>query len=216
MSRDPSEQEATMLEANAGGDAHSPATSLPETRQTRERLLDAALELFAERGFEATTTKLIAGRAGVPNGLIYYYFGTKEQLLERLFAERTFLPDLQERIASARTNRDADPRLTLIEICIEFHAALQRNEPFVRIISHEAGLRPVASNLVRQLADQVLTLLEAFLEDARAAGKLRPLDSEMVAHALFSSILVGARFREFSEPRTCIERLVEVLLGSTT
>ncbi len=71
----------------------------------------------------------------------------------------------------------------------------------------------MASNLVRQLADQVLTLLEAFLEDAQAGGKLRPLDTEMVAHALFSSILMGARFREFSEPRTSIERLVAVLLG---
>jgi hypothetical protein len=105
--------------------------------------------------------------------------------------------------------------LTLVEICIEFYAALQRNEPFVRILSHEAGLRPVAQNLVRQLVDHVLTLLQAFLEDAQQQGKLRRLDTEMVAHALFSSILVGARSREFSELRASIERLVAVLLGST-
>ncbi len=167
MSREAPEQEATRHEAKARGDVHSAATNLPETRQTRERLLDAALALFAERGFEATTTKLIAERAGVPNGLIYYYFGTKEKLLECLLGERTFLPDLQARVTEARANRDADPRLTLIEICTEFHAALRRNKPFARIISREAHLRPVASNLVRQLADQVLALIEAFLEDAQ-------------------------------------------------
>lgn len=212
MSREAPEQAATRYETNAHGDAHSSAT---ETRHTRERLLDAALELFAERGFEATTTKLIAERAGVPNGLIYYYFGTKEKLLECLFTERTFLPDLEARIASACADRDADPRSTLIEICTEFHAAMQRNELLARILSREAHLRPAARNLVHQLADRALTLLKTFLEDAQQQGKLKPLDTEMVAHALFSSILVGARFREFSEPPTSIERLVEVLLGST-
>jgi AcrR family transcriptional regulator len=215
MSREAPEQEATRHEAKARGDVHSAATNLPETRQTRERLLDAALALFAERGFEATTTKLIAERAGVPNGLIYYYFGTKEKLLECLLGERTFLPDLQARVTEARANRDADPRLTLIEICTEFHAALRRNKPFARIISREAHLRPVASNLVRQLADQVLALIEAFLEDAQQQGKLRSLDTEMVAHALFSSLMMGALLWEFDAPRRSIERLVEVLLGGT-
>jgi TetR/AcrR family transcriptional regulator, cholesterol catabolism regulator len=215
MSREPPEQEAPLLAAEGRDDDHSPARSLPATRQARERLLDAALELFAERGFEATTTKLIAGRAGVPNGLIYYYFETKEKLLECLLAERTFLPDLQARVTEARANRDADPRLTLIEICTEFHAALRRNEPFARIISREAHLRPVASNLVRQLADQAFTLIETFLEDAEQQGKLRPLDTEMVARALFSSLLMGALLWEFDSPRRSIERLVDVLLGGT-
>ena len=215
MSREASEQEAPRHGEKARGDVHSAATNLPETRQTRERLLDAALALFAERGFEATTTKLIAEHAGVPNGLIYYYFGTKEKLLECLLGERTFLPDLQARVTEARANRDADPRLTLIEICTEFHAALRRNKPFARIISREAHLRPVASNLVRQLADQVLTLIEAFLEDAQQQGKLRPLDTKIVARALFSSLMMGALLWEFDAPRRSIERLVEVLLGGT-
>ncbi len=215
MSRETPEQEATMPAVEGSDDAYSRTRDLPETRRTREQLLDAALELFAERGFEATTTKLIAERAGVPNGLIYYYFGTKEKLLESLFAERTFLPDLQARITSACADQQADPHVTLTQICTEFHAALQRNEPFVRLLSHEADLRSVARHQVRQLADHVITLLEVFLEDAQQQGKLRRLDSEIVAHALFASILVGARFRAFSEPHRAIEQLVTALLGST-
>lgn len=215
MSHETPEQEATMVARERNGDASSQTRDLPETRRTREQLLDAALELFAERGFEATTTKLIAERAGVPNGLIYYYFGTKEKLLESLFAERTFLPNLQARITSARLNQHADPRVTLTQICTEFHAALQRNEPFVRLLSHEADLRSVPRNLLRQLTDHVISLLEVFLEEARQQGKLRQLDSEVVAHALFASILVGARFRAFSEPRRSIERLVAALVGGT-
>ena len=70
-------------------------------------------------------------------------------------------------------------------------------------------------NLLRQLTDHVIALLETFLEEAQQSGQLRQLDSEMVAHALFSSLLVSARFRVFSESDRFIERLVAALLGGT-
>ncbi|MFI9385763.1 TetR/AcrR family transcriptional regulator [Kutzneria sp. NPDC052558] len=61
----------------------------------RERILTAAEELFAETGFEATPTSRIAERAGVPKGLVHYYFKRKPDLLvalvERLPDERVDL-----------------------------------------------------------------------------------------------------------------------------
>ncbi len=56
----------------------------------RERILSAAEELFAESGFDATPTSRIAERAGVPKGLVHYYFRRKPDLLAAL-VER--LPD---------------------------------------------------------------------------------------------------------------------------
>jgi AcrR family transcriptional regulator len=56
----------------------------------RERILSAAEELFAESGFEATPTSRIAERAGVPKGLVHYYFRRKPELLAALVAR---LPD---------------------------------------------------------------------------------------------------------------------------
>lgn len=50
----------------------------------RERILAASEELFAERGFDATPTSRIAERAGVPKGLVHYYFRRKADLLEAL------------------------------------------------------------------------------------------------------------------------------------
>jgi AcrR family transcriptional regulator len=58
---------------------------------TRGKIVDAALSLFAERGFEQTTMRLIADRAGVSVGNAYYYFRSKEDLMQayyhRLFEE---------------------------------------------------------------------------------------------------------------------------------
>lgn len=52
---------------------------------TRDKLLDAALHLFARRGFAGTTVKAIAARAGIATGLLYSHFPGKEGLLRALF-----------------------------------------------------------------------------------------------------------------------------------
>jgi len=61
------------------------AASAPTARQqqreaTRERIVEAAVEVFTERGFEGTSTREIARRARTNQGLITYHFGTKEEL----------------------------------------------------------------------------------------------------------------------------------------
>src|SRR5689334_20747958 len=59
-----------------------------ETRAvTRERILDAARQLFAENGFEAATTRDIARKAGIGTGTLFNYFGTKEAIVAALAAE---------------------------------------------------------------------------------------------------------------------------------
>lgn len=61
---------------------------MTETPGARERILDAAEELFAERGFDATPTSSIAKQAKVPKGLLFYYFPAKSDVLRALVAER--------------------------------------------------------------------------------------------------------------------------------
>jgi len=63
------------LHRETSGDAHE------DERSTRARILDAAERLFAERGFDRTSTARIATEASVPHGLIFYYFKTKMDLL---------------------------------------------------------------------------------------------------------------------------------------
>ncbi|MEQ1698704.1 MAG: TetR family transcriptional regulator [Ilumatobacteraceae bacterium] len=53
--------------------------------QTRTAIIDAALGLFSEKGYEATTMRAIAERAGVSLGNAYYYFASKEQLIQGFY-----------------------------------------------------------------------------------------------------------------------------------
>lgn len=84
----------------------------PPGLDRRQQILDAALDVFAEQGFEAATTKDIAARADVTHGLIYFYFKNKEDLFGAACeyqAER-----VAERLAHVqRTDADMPPEAIL-------------------------------------------------------------------------------------------------------
>jgi AcrR family transcriptional regulator len=102
-----------------------------KAEETRERIVDAALALFRDKGFDETTMRDIAASAGVATGAAYYYFRSKEELVmafyERTAEEaRTLLPeaigrskDLRKRIRAAldvKFEQFADHRRLLVAL----------------------------------------------------------------------------------------------------
>lgn len=63
-----------------------PDLRTPDAESPRGRILLAALRLFAEHGFDATSTRAVAEAAGVNLAMIHYYFGSKQQLYHRVIA----------------------------------------------------------------------------------------------------------------------------------
>ena len=206
--------EVTKSQTPVSGDEHPAARGVRKSMAC-ERLLDAALELFAERGFEATTTKLIAQRAGVPHGLIHYHFGTKHNLLASLLAKRSFLPEIEARFAAARASGSVDPRSTLVECCAELFASYQRHKPLVLIMKRESQVDPAVHVAFLQFESRLFKLMAEFLEDASKQGAFRALDAEMVALALLSTLSMTIRKEDenIPEPRAFCERLVDALVG---
>lgn len=88
----------------------------PKSEQTRTLILETALRLFQERGFDKTTMRVIAKEAGVSVGNAYYYFASKEHLVQGFYdrigaahqaAVRPILDnesDLQKRLAGVLTS----------------------------------------------------------------------------------------------------------------
>lgn len=73
----------------------------------REKILDAGLELFGERGYHATSIADIGERAGIAKSVLYHYFGSKAALYEAILEAQT--DALTERVAAAVPRRG--PRL---------------------------------------------------------------------------------------------------------
>lgn len=71
----------------------------PKSEETRERILNAALALFRDRGFEAATMRDVAEQAGVATGAAYYYFPSKDAIILDFYARSC--TELQPKIEAA-------------------------------------------------------------------------------------------------------------------
>ncbi|MEU3254072.1 helix-turn-helix domain-containing protein [Streptomyces sp. NPDC006997] len=79
------------MDATDGTDGTDRAAETKQRRRgnTRQRIQDVALELFAEQGYEKTSLREIAERLGVTKAALYYHFKTKEEIIVSLFEDLT-------------------------------------------------------------------------------------------------------------------------------
>jgi AcrR family transcriptional regulator len=135
----------------------------------RERILATAEGLFAERGFDRTSTARIAEAAGVPHGLIFYHFKTKMDLLlavtrdDRLTALDDVVPPLPAGLALEPAVAALWERLS---------CALGEPSAIRKIILQEAGAHPEIQARAREYQDRISSMVAAYL--ARATGTAGP------------------------------------------
>jgi AcrR family transcriptional regulator len=136
---------------------------------TRDRLLDAAADTFADKGFEATTVADIATSVGVTPAAIYNHFGSKEELLYA--AGRRALDELVTTMsATGRT-----PRRTTDLATLYLQPGMARARVLLLELHVAASRRPeLAAHLAawhREMADWIATTVKGSGEDAGARIK---------------------------------------------
>jgi AcrR family transcriptional regulator len=140
----------------------------------RRRLLEAALDLFAERGFHGTAVPLVARRAGISAGSVYRFFDSKEALVNAVFR------DAKTRLASALADLslDDDPKRTFDDLWARL-VRFARQEPtafhFLELQDHA----PYLDDESRALEMQVLTPIAAACTELQRRGTFRsdvPMD----------------------------------------
>jgi AcrR family transcriptional regulator len=110
------------------------AVSLPSKPSAKERILEAALEIFSQKGFHPATTDEIAERAGVGKGTLYRYFETKDKLFAELVRLR--LEELEIRAGSVMDGHD--DVLTMISKYIRvYFEFFDGNQRLFRLIVQE-------------------------------------------------------------------------------
>lgn len=143
----------------------------------RERILTAAEELFAEAGFDATPTSRIAERAGVPKGLVHYYFTRKPDLLEAL-VER--LPE--ERIPAEDIVVAGDVGESLHRLVDVLDRTLERSATLSHLLWREADTHPAVLDALQARFGRIVGQIRAVIAAALPAGGHPDIDS--AAHLL--------------------------------
>ena len=156
---EPNATEPKAMHMGAFGEAPeatSGATHAHAGDQTRARILDVALELIADRGFAATSTREIAERLGVTKAALYYYFRTKDDLLAAIVGPATSELDVLIERAGADASSEARDGLLLGYVdLVARHADLIRvlaNDPAVKECASLRAVIPLFQRLVPLLA----------------------------------------------------------------
>jgi TetR/AcrR family transcriptional repressor of nem operon len=177
--------------------------------ERRADLLDAGLELFAERGFAKATIAEIVERAGVAQGTFYLHFATKEALLSAL--QDRFEERMVARAAAAITASGADwgAKLdALVLACFEDYAReLDQHDVLFAHLSHDGPRHGEGKRRGRRLIGVITTLLA----EGKAAGVYVVADVELTAVLLYSALHGGFdEIVHLGEPVTA-DRLVPAL-----
>lgn len=144
---------------------------MPDDLPARERILAAAERLFAERGFDHTSTALVAAEARVPQGLIFYHFKTKMELLLAVIREDQaslldVLPPAQAPAADPAADLDDRLRQAVAALWRHLSAVLGEPSPVRKIIIQELAAHPEIRQRALELHEQMAASVACYLAQA--------------------------------------------------
>ncbi|MET9089503.1 TetR family transcriptional regulator [Streptomyces sp. NPDC004237] len=155
-----------------------------ESAGTRDRILVAAREEFAERGYEKTSVRAIAKAAGVDSALVHHYFGTKDQIFEAAISV-AFAPALNAPAAIADGPPDGvGERLTRFIFGVWENPTTRK--PLLAIVRSAVNNEAAAAVFRRLIATQLLR---------RIAGQLDLPDAELRAELAAAQLIGCAMLR---------------------
>ena len=173
----------------------------------RRRILDAAEAQFAKDGFDATPTARIAEWAGVPKGLLFYYFPKKIDVLRTLLAERLPVAPLCELTGVARPG---DLTGSLLRLARGLNLGRHDSLVLRTIVFREAGTHPEVREHLQALRSGLLDLTEAVLE-AASPRTLDPKRRRQAAHAYVAVMLDEANSRRLGGPVPDLDGAAQII-----
>lgn len=129
-----------------------PKTNVPDARG---RILQAALQAFAEKGFEGSRIDEIARLAQVPKSLIYYHFKSKDEMLQVLFTD--FIREYKELLAVAKHDGHQAKAETMGQrLSHHYYGFAMRNADLIRIIFIESLRKDTVHPVIFQVAEAIV------------------------------------------------------------
>lgn len=148
----------------------------------RERTIDAAVNLFYERGYENTTLEMVAERLGVTKPFIYAHFGSKAELLAEICARG--ISSSLDAIDSVLAVK-ASPTEKLVLLGKRFTAAVLKNQMHIAIFTREEkNLAGEDFNRISDMRRDFDRKLRRLLEEGIATGEFSTEDARIAALAI--------------------------------
>lgn len=159
--------------------------TLQAKEHKRSAIREAATKLFAENGYEITTTRDICKAAKISNAALYYYFDSKEEILYQILDEtmRTGLERIEE---IEKTEKPLKEKLSDV---LKMHTARAVNYNKMKLLVHDQKslLLEHKEALVGKQRIYVQKIVD-LLDELKAQGELADLDTKVCAFAFFGMV----------------------------
>jgi AcrR family transcriptional regulator len=186
-----------------------------QSKSTRERILDAALNIFSNKGYYDTRLDEIADESASSKGSIYFHFPNKERLFIALVDQ--FAGVLERNVTEAIEAQPAGMgrvRVALEEVLRTFG---KYRRPAKILLVQAVGLGSVFEKKRMEVTDHFADLIETYLKEAIDIGDIDPVDTEVVSHAWMGAIynvVIQWVYTGEPEPDRILETLLPLLLRS--
>jgi AcrR family transcriptional regulator len=164
----------------------------PTEDDTRTKILQAALQLFAKRGYEGTTTKDLAKSAGVAEGTLFRHFNSKKAILIEVATAGwvDILTDLLTELSEMGSYK------AVSQVMRRRMLNMRKNSDLMKVCFVEAQYHPeLRDSIQAEVIDKMTDVAEAFFETAMDKGIYRRMNPKIVAK-VFLGIFAIAGFSE--------------------
>jgi AcrR family transcriptional regulator len=180
------------------------------SQRRHEKILDAALSVFARKGYSEAAVDDIAAQSRTSKGGVYFHFPGKQAIFLALLDRST--GRLREKIEEALASETdpiakADAALRAVLRTFSRHRTLAR---FFLVEAFGAG-REFHERLAR-IDDELIELIKTHLDDAVASGLIEPLDTEVAARAWFGALNAVLTHWVLAKQPPSLEATYEALL----
>ena len=171
----------------------------PEARPAE--ILEAALDLFTERGFNATRLEDVASRAGLSKAAIYLYFKDKTSLLMAL-VQATAGANID--LAGNIIAQHQGPVAPLLQQLLEFMAGRidqSRMPDLMKLVIAESRAHPeIGRFYLDNVIGQALPLFQNLIERGIASGEFRPVDPRLTVKCIVGPLVLAALWKSVFVP----------------
>jgi AcrR family transcriptional regulator len=155
----------------------------PAVRDTKERVLAAALEVFAERGYQAATVEEIAERAGMTKGAVYYWFRDKEDLARDLQGEVwTTIATEAQRVLDREARAIDNLKLAFRGYLLSLDDSAQ-----ARFFLRDCWAVPSLDAAGREQLEMGVGLVQQLVEEGIRRGDIVDVDAETLTRVLLGA-----------------------------
>lgn len=150
--------------------------------KTKRKIFETSMELFAQKGYEATSIEEITSIVGVAKGTLYYHFSSKEEIFNFLVEEGIKLLKNSIEIKTSKLNNSIDKLKAIILIQIKI---IVKYESFISILLSEIWRQEPRNIKSREYVIEYVKIIEKIINEGIKNKEIIQGDANVIANGIF-------------------------------